>query len=427
MQKIADIRLQDSPLKDRVGLLIIYYYFPPRGGVAVQRVVKLCKYLPQFGIDVTVLTSGARYASFVDETLMQEIPSGVRVIKTGEETAKEGQFGRKNILIDSFISWVPRATRAAQEIIMQGGVNAIMVTSPPHSQQLIGLLLKRRLGIPWIADFRDPWTSDLRFMQRKGLFNRWIEKWVEKRVLKRADCVIATCEAAVESFRRKAGRNQGARRGLLDKFVCITNGYDPDDYDYAIRPPDDVLIFSYVGSTGQYISDPSLFLRALRMALDQEPALARKIRLNFIGSVENRIKRQVEKLGLLPVVHFFGNVPHREAVRMMCESHVLLLFELPVQDGRPTLVLPSKVFEYIGARRPIMAMVTNGDSRRMVSDYDGGMVVDPHDIDSMAKQVKRYFELFSKGQLQPLPTPPLELSREYLAKKFADITRKISA
>ncbi|MBW2083025.1 MAG: glycosyltransferase family 4 protein [Deltaproteobacteria bacterium] len=375
MQKIADIRLQDSPLKDRVGLLIIYYYFPPRGGVAVQRVVKLCKYLPQFGIDVTVLTSGARYASFVDETLMQEIPSGVR----------------------------------------------------PHSQQLIGLLLKRRLGIPWIADFRDPWTSDLRFMQRKGLFNRWIEKWMEKRVLRRADCVIATCEAAVESFRRKAGRNQGARRGLLDKFVCITNGYDPDDYDYAIRPPDDVLIFSYVGSTGQYISDPSLFLRALRMALDQEPALARKIRLNFIGSVENRIKRQVEKLGLLPVVHFFGNVPHREAVRMMCESHVLLLFELPVQDGRPTLVLPSKVFEYIGARRPIMAMVTNGDSRRMVSDYDGGIVVDPHDIDTMAKQVKRYFELFSKGQLQPLPTPPLELSREYLAKKFADITRKISA
>jgi len=63
----------------------------------------------------------------------------------------------------------------------------------------------------------------------------------------------------------------------------------------------------------------------------------------------------------------------------------------------------------------------------MVSDYDGGMVVDPHDIDTMAKQVKRYFELFSKGQLQPLPTPPLELSREYLAKKFADITRKISA
>jgi len=409
-----------------VNLLLIYYYFPPRGGVAVQRVLKLCKYLPQFGIDVKVLTSGAEYHSFVDESLLKEIPHSVEVLSTGEKRAREGQFGRKNLLIDSFISWVPRAIRKAREIIEEGQTDVVMITSPPHSQQLIGLALKRSYGIPWIADFRDPWTSDSRFMRTKSRYSIWLERWIEKRILQKADLVVATCEGALESFREHARGGKRQDNPLNDKFVRITNGYDPDDFGEMDFLEDDCLTFSYVGSTGEYISDPSFFLKALRKVLDENPSMEEKIQLNFVGNAEARIKRKVEELKLSSVVRFHGHVSHREAVRLMCRSHVLLFFEIPVRDGKPTLVLPSKLFEYMAARRPIMAMATDGDSAQIVREYGLGAIVDPLNIEKMAEKIGEYFGLFSRKQLGLLPPAPAVFSREAQARKFAEMIQRIA-
>jgi hypothetical protein len=150
-------------------VLLIHYYFPPRGAAAVQRIVKFCKYLTQFNCQVIVLTSGADYL-LRDPDLLDSIPSDTRVYTTyepGQKKAMEGQFGRRNMIIDAFLVWVPIAVKKAREIIASNDIDVIFTTSPPHSQQLIGLRLKKKTGLPWVADFRDPWTSDLRFMKYK--------------------------------------------------------------------------------------------------------------------------------------------------------------------------------------------------------------------------------------------------------------------
>jgi glycosyltransferase involved in cell wall biosynthesis len=134
----------------------------------------------------------------------------------------------------------------------------------------------------------------------------------------------------------------------------------------------------------------------------------------------------VKELKLSSVVRFHGNVSHREAVRLMGRSHVLLLFEVPVRDGEPTLVLPSKLFEYMAARRPIMAMVTEGDSAEIVREYKLGSIVDPLNIENMAEKIDEYFDLFSQNQLKVLPPASAVFSREAQAKKFAEMIQRMA-
>ncbi len=159
-------------MSDGVRPLFIYYYFPPRGGVAVQRFVKFIKYLTRLGCKPTVLTSDARYESSVlyDKEMFKDVPPEVVIYKTRRERLRQGQFiGRFRFhLIDRFLPWVVPAYRRALKIIEKHDINLIFVTSPPHSQHLIGWLLKRKTGLPWVADFRDPWLSDKRFQNRKN-------------------------------------------------------------------------------------------------------------------------------------------------------------------------------------------------------------------------------------------------------------------
>ncbi|MDD5723233.1 MAG: glycosyltransferase family 4 protein [Syntrophales bacterium] len=402
-------------------VLLIHYYFPPRGGAAVQRIVKFCKYLEQFNCQVLVLTSGVEY-TLRDTDLLESIPPGVKVFTTyepGQQKAMEGQFGRRNMIVDAFLVWVPIAVKKAREIMASNDVDVIFTTSPPHSQQLIGLRLKKKTGLPWIADFRDPWTSDLRFMEHKKGWRGLIDRWIERRILKHADIVIATTKMAAESFRKKAPAFSDR-----SKFRCIINGYDPDDYGQTRRvPSSETMRFAYVGSAGPYISNPSFFFHGLKKALDTEPDLRGKLRVEFIGGLDPQNRLLIQNLGLEDVVTFLGFFPHRKAIELIMDSDVLLLFELPVgTNNEPTRVIPSKVFEYIGAHRPIMAMVVEGDTADLVREYDMGTVIDPRNLDDISSAIIEYFRQFQAGHLgRSVTSPQAKFSRKEQAKELAEI------
>ena len=405
-------------------VLLIHYYFPPRGGAAVQRFVKFCKYLTQFNCRVIVLTSGVDY-SLRDDGLLDSIPSDTRVFTTyepGQKKAMEGQFGRRNMIVDAFLAWMPIAVKKAREIIASNDIDVIFTTSPPHSQQLIGLRLKKKTGLPWVADFRDPWTSDLRFMKHKKGWRGLIDRWVEKKVLKRADIVVATTPMAAEMFRKKAPKSC-----VQSKFKCITNGYDPDDYKQAGEVSADLMKFAYVGSAGPYISDPSFFFHGLKMAIDTEPNLREKLRVQFIGGLDPQNKLLIQSLGLEDVVKFLGFFPQRKAIQLMTDSDVLLLFELPMgNNDEPTRVIPSKVFEYIGANRPIMAMVVEGDTADLVREYGMGKVINPKNLDDISSAIIEYFRQFQAGQLRRFnSSPPAKFSRKEQAKHLAEILHEL--
>jgi glycosyltransferase involved in cell wall biosynthesis len=241
---------------------------------------------------------------------------------------------------------------------------------------------------------------------------------VEKIVLRHADRVIATTPGATESFYQKV-RGHCSR----NKFICIPNGYDPDDYpETSPGPPCDRLIFSYVGSTGEYISEPALFLRALKRAVDESPKLRNVVRVRLVGAIENRIKKLVERIGLQDIVEIRGNVAHREAIAIMTSSHVLLLFELPVTENRPTLVIPSKVFEYLGSGRLILSMVTDGDTADVLKDCPNSLRISPTDPVQMADTIKELARKFESGTLcKATGSPPPEHTREVRAGKFAEM------
>jgi glycosyltransferase involved in cell wall biosynthesis len=157
-----------------------------------------------------------------------------------------------------------------------------------------------------------------------------------------------------------------------------------------------------------------------------DPQLDNRLLVNFVGHAEQRICKLIQQLGLNRIVHMRGNLPHGEAIRYMQKSHVLLLFELPVlHNSCPTLVIPSKIFEYIGARRTIMAMVNSGDCAYIIERYKVGEVVDPLNIDSMAAAIHSYLSRLEKGLLPAANNLPQEFCRDFQACRLSRMIREI--
>jgi len=273
-----------------------------------------------------VLTSGAEYTAFRDESLLDEVPPETKVFKAGRRKGIEGQFGRKQIVIDRFLPWVWPAFCRARKIVREEQIDVIITTSPPHSQQLIGYQLKKVAKVGWIADFRDPWTSDQRFIQHKKGFSLYLERKIEKMVLSRADRVLATTPGATKTFNLKVNKSLDP-----EKFIWLPNGYDPDNYQQQQeRKKTGRLIFTYTGSTGSEISNPVYFLQAVKQTIQRCPGLKDRILVRFVGSIEQRIKNYIRDLEIESVCEIIANVPHRQAIAYQLRSHILLLFELPV-------------------------------------------------------------------------------------------------
>ena len=159
------------------------------------------------------------------------------------------------------------------------------------------------------------------------------------------------------------------------------------------------------------------------------PKFRENIRIQFIGTVDPQNKQLIQSLGLKDVVKCVGFLPHRKAIQLMTESDVLLLFELPIgNNNEPTRVIPSKVFEYIGANRHIMAMVVEGDTADLVREYGMGKIINPRNLDDISSAIIDYFRQFQAGQLRRFTSPPpAKFSRKEQAKHLAEIFHELHA
>ncbi|MCX5800935.1 MAG: glycosyltransferase family 4 protein [Candidatus Eisenbacteria bacterium] len=392
-------------------ILMFAYFFPPLGGGGVQRTSKFVKYLPSFGWLPAVVTVNERAYWVKDNTLRDDVPSGVDVVRTsavsvfhllrfvpgGGSSGGEGQrsgalfsFLRKVssffLIPDQYVGWVPFAVSGARQYMRRHPVSVIYSTSSPDSSHLAALLTKRLCSKPWVADFRDPWTERLTFASPTRVHLR-LHRFLEAAVLRNADRVVCTSEEIMRDFLNKYPRLEPR------KFHVITNGFDSEDFAGTVALATQFTI-SHTGIlTGK--RNAFGFLEGLRLFLEQRPDARPKMRVSFVGPRDSENEVKAEELNLLDVVSFRGSLPHRECVALQRSSQVLLLIE--DDSPRGAMIYPAKVFEYGASGRPILALLPEGAASRFVRELKAGTVCSPSDPLEISRAISSFFSAHEAG------------------------------
>ncbi len=376
-------------------VLVITYYWPPSGGAGVQRALKFVRYFPDFGIEPIVLTVDPEKASYpvTDPTLSKDIPPGVRVVKTssfeplnllsammGKKHVPYGGFANANkesktqrmlrwirgnfFIPDARVGWVKYACREAVKIIREENIRYVMISTPPHSTQLVGLKLKEKFpSLKWVADMRDPWTDIYYY---KDLLHTAPaarkDAAYEKKVLEVADAVLVVSDAIKKSF---VAKSSGVNS---EKVHVVPNGYDEEDFLGEIHPEKGIYTIAYVGTMAENYK-PGVFFESLAGISKRFPDV--KLRFRFVGNTPWTIKKLTEKYGIDTYCEWIGHVTHEDAVRHMQEADMLLLI-IPDAKGAEG-ILTGKLFEYIGAGRPILGIGPGqGDAAAILRECDAG-------------------------------------------------------
>jgi glycosyltransferase involved in cell wall biosynthesis len=327
-------------------VLILTYHFPPEGGAGIQRVLKFVKYLPEFGYEPFVLTTTPN-AKLSDYSLIEEI-EGSHVYRTSN-IGDRIPYDLKNIFSnylqpDKKILWKFTAVRRAIDIVRKNKINLIMSTSPPHSIHFIARKVAKECQLPWVADFRDEWTSDSNPNHSKH-FQKNVN--LEKEILSSADYVTTITSSARKHFEK-----------LTDKVMLIYNGYDPEDFrnldgiDTENTFEERKLNILYAGHFTPKSSPIKLF-KELEGILASDDAVGNDINLVVVGDQKSNAKRLNDYSLLSKHVKLMDYVPHDFCLRLMQKSDALLLLST---NERGLDILTGKLFEYLYSGKPILAI-----------------------------------------------------------------------
>lgn len=403
------------------------------GGGGVQRSVKFVKYLPQFGWAPTVVAADdpsywARDASLLGDiapdTVVERLsplrPNAARRLLswvTPEGTARRIADG---VLIpDDRILWALRAALRAYTLARGRATGIIYTTSPPHSTHVSGLILKRMTGLPWVADFRDPWTGDFRYDPP----SRWVRRAhtaCERAILARADRIICITESARKSYISGFGIDP-------KRLVTIYNGFDSADFRPGSgrrRASAGRIVITHSGSFyGTYF--PDLFVRALAAALAADESLARRVTVRFVGVMEGGMRERID--AMLPGrCVFSGYLSHRDAIDAILESDINLI-ALPARRDASYHV-PGKLFEYLAAGRPILAVAPRGETARIIESTGAGMVLSEGREGELSRALARAIPKLARvGRRAPDAALIAQYDRENLTARLAGVFDEIGA
>lgn len=436
---------QSTPLR----LLVLTYYWPPSGGAGVQRCLKWVKYLPELGVEPTVITVDPDQASYPvrDESLLHEVPPGVRVIRTATLEpfesyqkltgravphggfANEGKpsavqqamrFVRGNFFLpDPRRGWNRYALAAVDKLLAAGEkFDAVLTSSPPHSTQLIGLEIQKKYGLRWLADLRDPWTD---IYYTKDLHRTapaaWLDARYERQVLTKADAVLVTSPETERLFRRKL---PDLAKG---KIVVLPNGYDEPDFQQPSAPPADCLRLTHTGTITARYRITNL-LKAIAECQQRYPQVP--WRLRFVGQVDAGIREQVAAAGLAGATEFLPFMPHQQSVAYLLTSSVLLMAIPDVALNRG--ILPGKVFEYLAARKPVLCVGPAGsDADAILREAGAGQILPYDEYTLMLSTLEQLAQQWLQSpDLDLRDTTPVQYSRRGQAARLAELVRALA-
>jgi glycosyltransferase involved in cell wall biosynthesis len=388
-------------------ILLVAYFYPPCRDTGVLRPAAMAKWLRRFGHEVTVLTTSA-YGAMADDE--QDV---VRTADAQRWRARAHGKDRIDALFDSdtysgrphplsklvvpdpvAAAWLPFARSRALSLHRRRRFDCVITTSPPESAHAVGMALHRR-GLPWVADVRDAWTFEpLRPEFPTGLQRR-LDEWLERRWLGGADAVVCVSEPAAEDLRR---------RGIAEPLL-IPNGWDPEAADggselTGLLDPERVSLV-YTGRFGSYGRDPRPLVDALGHLAAEEPDAADRLELVVAGPLtdgeSSLLSRDVSPARIVRA----GSLPRERALALQREADALLLLAQPTRSQ----LLNIKLFEYLAAGRPILALAAGTEAGRVVAEL-GGETVRADDPAAIAAALRR----LAAGELEP---PPAESVAAY--------------
>lgn len=408
-------------------VLLISYHFPPDSEVGGLRAQKYAKYLPLYGWKPIVLTVHEKYYPKKDYDRMGDVKCEIHRtdvlpgLRDLYLKAKEiaGRFRKNNArstadhspeslsslqernekgirrfildlmcLPDDRTGWIMPAVFAALKLIRTHSIDTILTTSPPHSVQITGLCLKLLLRKKWVIDFRDPWSLSL-----SGSSVHNVEKWLERKVVMHADTVITATDAVRDHLVRSYPELPP------EKFVCIPNGFDLEDFRNIRVQRNGIFSITYIGDL--YIGrSPEVYLRAVSELMKEKEIDPERIRLKFIGRnvryVENRpMADLLRKYGLERITDVLDAVPYSEAIRHMQLSDVLVVL------SPQNFVHPTKTFEYMACGAYVMAFTPPGTLSELVSRYARGFVIGLDDYEKTKATVRFCYRQKQEGRADP--------------------------
>ena len=429
-------------------VLIITYYWPPSGGAGVQRWLKFAKYLPQYGWEPIIFTPENPEFAIQDQSLAKDIAPNTEVIKTkiwepyeiykvltgkkgqkvnmsfAGKSKKEGLIHkvaltlRGNLLIpDPRCFWVNPSIKYLLNYLKSNPVDAIITTGPPHSMHRIGLGLHRKTNLPWIADFRDPWTN-IDFYKELNL--TWladkIHRRMEQQIISEADCIVSVTPTWCAELAEKKPK----------KIVLVHNGYDESDVSKKIELLDTKFSLVHIGSINA-ARNPKVLWKALSELVAENQELRNKLSIKLVGNVEEIVYDDINQYHLNDYVESIGYLSHQEAIEFQQKSQMLLLLinNTPNANG----ILTGKLYEYMASNRPILAIgPTKSDIARLLTETGAGSIVDFDDVSGMKITLFNLFELYKTGKLNSSANGYEQYSRRaqcgVMAEILNDITRR---
>lgn len=424
--------------------LLITYYWPPAGGAGVMRWAKMSKYIAQYGWEPIIYTPENGETGVHDDSLVKELPAELKVVRTpiwepydlykqflGRKKSEKlysgfinenkkaslaqriSVFIRGNFFIpDARKFWIKPSVRFLKKYLREHPVDAIVSTGPPHSMHLIAEKLHRVTGIPWVADFRDPWTN-IDFYADLQL-TKWADRThhrLEKKVLTNASRIVTVTWRSRDEFEAICQRRD---------IEVIPNGFDHADFPSDRRQALDVAFtIVHIGSMNKD-RNPEVFWLAVQQALYESAELKENLRIKLVGPVDFSVRASVEKYGLQRFTEFVEFVPHDEAVKLQQQAQINLLVINNSPNSRT--IIPGKLYEYLGSGRPILAVgPKDSDSAKVIDMTQGGVVHAYDDTDGLKKRILEYFDRYNQGKLSVDAHGTEKFTRKNLAGEYAKI------
>jgi glycosyltransferase involved in cell wall biosynthesis len=399
-------------------VLVIAYYFPPMGLSGVQRTLKFVKYLPQFGWQPTVLTVTPTGYFAQDYTLLEEIRALHIDIERVGSLDPNRLFRKKGVvkmpserwrkiltylsdmffIPDNKIGWKRKALKAAEKLFAEKQFEIIFATAPPFTDFLIGEELSKKFKKPLVVDYRDPW-HEYPFKYYPTPLHKWRNYVLEKRVVHAASRILTTNRRVKELILKRYKSLE------YNDVIILPQGYDPQDFvNGSLQPPKTTKM--RITHAGVFYGDrtPEYFLQALKKIFNEQKELKGHIEACFIGNLHDEHLKLIATMQLEEHVVTTGYLDHAHCVQYLMASDVLWL--MLNNDSQS----PGKLYEYLGARKPVIACVNDGFLSQTIEEAEAGVILRPDDVDGIAKNILRYYELFKTKQL---PAPNEEVVLKY--------------